>query len=265
MTDPLTAPPVLCGNYAFFFDLDGTLAELKPHPDQVSIPEPTRTALHQLAQQQSGALALISGRSMAELDALAAPYRFPLAGVHGAERRDIKGQDHIVTLPETLAGTLHQWLVDSMSAMPGCELENKGMAFALHYRQAPQHQQAIEQLAEQAVARFDGLAVQPGKCVVEIKPAGIHKGAAIAAFLQEEPFRGRTPVFVGDDLTDEAGFEVVNQAGGVSVKVGPGETLAHWRLARVADTHAWLQQLVQQERPALTDRRDGYESLSRSI
>ncbi len=263
MTDPLTAPPVLRGNYAFFFDLDGTLAEIKPHPDQVSIPEPIRMTLQQLAQQQQGALALISGRSMVELDALAAPYHFPLAGVHGAERRDIKGQTHIVRLPALLATELHQWLNDGMAALAGCEIENKGMAFALHYRQAPQHQQAVERLAHAAVDRFEGLALQPGKCVVEIKPAGIHKGAAIAAFMQEAPFQGRQPVFVGDDLTDEAGFEVVNLAGGLSVKVGQGKTQAQWRLADVAETHQWLRQLAQQH--ALTDRREGYESLGRRI
>lgn len=263
MTDPLTAPPVLSGQYAFFFDLDGTLAEIQTHPEQVTLPEAIRSTLHQLAQQQSGALALISGRSMTELDALAAPYRFPLAGVHGAEHRDINGQNFIVSLPTALAGEVQQWLEQAIAELTGCELENKGMAFALHYRQAPQHQQAIEQLAAKTVARFDGLALQPGKCVVEIKPAGINKGAAIHAFMQEAPFRGRIPVFVGDDLTDEAGFEVVNRAGGVSVKVGAGTTHARWRLESVAQTHKWLQQLTQQT--SRTDRRDGYESLSRSI
>ncbi|QKN81400.1 trehalose-phosphatase [Scandinavium goeteborgense] len=264
MTDPLTAPPVLRGNYAFFFDLDGTLADIKPHPDQVIIPGPIRMTLQQLAEQQAGALALISGRSMSELDALAAPYHFPLAGVHGAERRDIKGQTHIVRLPATLADALLEWLTAGMAPLTGCEVENKGMAFALHYRQAPQHQQAVEQLAAQAVSRFEGLALQPGKCVVEIKPTGINKGAAISAFMQEAPFLGRQPVFIGDDLTDEAGFDVVNLAGGVTVKVGPGETHAHFRLASVADTHQWLLELAQQQH-ALTDRREGYESLGRSI
>ncbi|MDX6019962.1 trehalose-phosphatase [Scandinavium sp. V105_16] len=263
MTDPLTVPPVLRGNYAFFFDLDGTLAEIKPHPDQVIIPESIRMALHQLAQQQQGALALISGRSMVELDGLAAPYHFPLAGVHGAERRDIKDQTHIVALPSTLAAEVEQWLTAGMATLPGSEIENKGMAFALHYRQAPQHQLAIERLAQDTVARFEGLALQPGKCVVEIKPAGINKGAAITAFMQEAPFRGRLPVFVGDDLTDEAGFDAVNAAGGISVKVGQGNTQAQWRLANVAETHRWVLQLAQQH--ALTDRREGYESLGRSI
>ncbi|MBB1201357.1 trehalose-phosphatase [Enterobacteriaceae bacterium 89] len=265
MTDPLTVPPVLRGNYAFFFDLDGTLAEIQPHPDQVTLPKPIIAALQKLAEQQNGALALISGRSMTELDSLVAPHRFPLAGVHGAERRDISGHKHIVSLPENLAQDLEQWLVEGLKPLAGCELENKGMAFALHYRQAQQHEQAIQQLAQQTVARFEGLALQPGKCVVEIKPAGINKGAAVEAFMAEAPFADRIPVFVGDDLTDEAGFAVVNQAGGISVKVGQGSTQAQWRLAGVTATHQWLLELIQQDNTALSDRRDGHESLSRSI
>ena len=104
MADLLTAPPVLPGHYAFFFDLDGTLAEIKPHPDLVAIPATVLQKLHQLSQMTEGAVALISGRSMAELDQLARPYRFPLAGVHGAERRDIHDQTHIVSLPVAFSG-----------------------------------------------------------------------------------------------------------------------------------------------------------------
>lgn len=265
MADTLSVPPVLTGNYAFFFDLDGTLAEIKPRPDQVVIPDSVRQALSALAQQQQGALALISGRSMVELDELAAPYRFPLAGVHGAERRDIKGQTHIVSLPSGQAGELELWLTEALRTLPGSKLECKGMAFALHYRQAPQHQQAIYALAEEAVHRFPELALQPGKCVVEIKPGGINKGSALNAFMQEVPFRGRIPVFVGDDMTDETGFDAVNTLGGISVKVGQGNTHAQWRLASVEGTHQWLAQIVRQQPHALTDRRDGYGSLSRSI
>jgi trehalose-phosphatase len=267
VADLLSVPPVPTGNFAFFFDLDGTLAEIKLHPDSVAIPEPVREALFRLAQHHQRALALISGRSMAELDRLASPYRFPLAGVHGAERRDINGKTHVVTLAQETARQVEQQLRCSMDAWPGCELEAKGMAFALHYRRAPEHEQAIMALAHSVVAQFPELALQPGKCVVEIKPKGINKGAAIAAFMQEAPFAGRQPIFIGDDLTDEAGFHTVNQLGGISIKIGAGETQANWRLPDVAAVHQWLQHAAdnQQEQNALTDRRDGYESLSRSI
>lgn len=268
MADLLSEPPVFSGNFAFFFDLDGTLADIKPHPDQVSVPPDILARLVRLAEMNDGAVALISGRSMAELDTLASPYRFPLAGVHGAERRDINGQIQTVALPDEIVTPLARALSDGMAALEGTELETKGMAFALHYRQAPQHEEAVYALARQMVTRYPQLAMQPGKCVVELKPAGINKGEAIKAFLQTPPFAGRKPVFIGDDLTDEHGFGVVNAKSGISVKVGSGATQAQWRLGSVNDVHQWLQRITdhqQKEKRALTNRRDGYESLSRSI
>ena len=267
MADLLSVPPVLTGTHAFFFDLDGTLADIKPQPHQVSIPVGVRAALRQLAQNNDGAVALISGRSMDELDALAGAGCFPLAGVHGAERRDISGQTHRVTLPETLVHALEQQLRNALVDLPGATLESKGMAFALHYRLAPQHQQAITELAERLVQRWPMLALQPGKCVLELKPQGVNKGEAIRAFMQEPPFVNKTPVFVGDDLTDEAGFKVINQMGGYAVKVGQGETDAKWRLDNVAAVHQWLLALIDNpsQKGTQTNRRDGYESLSRSI
>lgn len=267
MTASLILPPEQSVNCAYFFDLDGTLAEIKPFPDQVVVPKVILQCLQQLATHNADALALISGRSMVELDELTRPYRLPLAGVHGAERRDINGKTHIVSLPDSLLKALSAELTAALDALPGCELESKGMAFALHYRQAPEHQHAVLALAQAVVQRHPILALQPGKCVVEIKPRGVNKGEAIAAFMQEAPFRGRKPVFVGDDLTDEAGFSVVNQLSGVSVKVGGGETQARWRLPDVAAVHLWISNIANhgQQPDALTDRRDGYESLSRSI
>lgn len=268
MADTLTSPPLLSGNFAFFFDLDGTLATIKPHPDEVVVPPEVLQALNQLSLLNQGALALISGRSMAELDQLAEPYRFPLAGVHGAERRDIHGHSQIVTLPQELVQALHAQLSVALGWLPGTELEAKGMAFALHYRQAPQYQQEIQALAEQVVHDNPQLSLQPGKCVVEIKPRGIHKGEAISAFMHEAPFLGRTPVFFGDDLTDEHGFDVVNQLKGVSVKVGAGDTKANWRLATVPDVWQWVKEVAnkqQEEQIAQANRRKPYGSLSRSF
>lgn len=219
MADLLTAPPVLPGHYAFFFDLDGTLAGIKPHPDQVSIPEAVLQDLHQLSLMNEGALALISGRSMAELDLLASPYHFPLAGVHGAERRDIHDQTHIVSLPDALTQTLQKRLSAALADLRHrTGSQRHGLCPALS--PAPQHGDAVLALAQTVADAHPQLALQPGKCVVELKPKGINKGAAITAFMAEAPFKGRTPVFFGDDLTDEAGFRVVNQAGGIAVKVG---------------------------------------------
>ena len=267
MTASRTVPPELPANCAYFFDLDGTLAEIKPHPDQVIVPQTILQLLHRLATRNAGALALISGRSMAELDTLTHPFRFPLAGVHGAERRDIKGHTHIVRLPHDVERDISMLLHAALADMPGTTLETKGMAFALHYRQAPPHEAALLALAECVTRSWPQLALQPGKCVVEIKPKGTNKGEAIAAFMQEVPFVGRLPVFVGDDLTDEAGFGVVNRADGVSVKVGSGATQAMWRLSGVTDVWRWLEQIncPQQEQKATNDRRDDNESFSRSL
>lgn len=267
MTASLTLPPEQSVNCAYFFDLDGTLAEIKPFPDQVVVPKTILQCLHQLATQNADALALISGRSMVELDALTHPYRLPLAGVHGAERRDINGKTHIVTLPDALLRELDEQLRAALETMPGCELEHKGMAFALHYRQAPTYQSAALSLAQGIVKRYPILALQLGKCVVEIKPRGVNKGEAIATFMQEAPFQGRKPVFVGDDLTDEAGFNVVNQLGGMSVKVGKGDTQAQWRLPDVAAVQHWLISIAnnKQQPDAQNDRREGYGALSRNI
>ncbi|XXD09109.1 trehalose-phosphatase [Klebsiella sp. R445] len=267
MADQISVPPVPTGNYAFFFDLDGTLADIKPHPDQVVIPANALLALRQLVLQHNGAVALISGRSMAELDELTRPYRLPLAGVHGAERRDINGKTHIVSLPDALLKELDEQLQSALEKMPGCELERKGMAFALHYRQAPEYHHEALLLAQQLVKHYPILALQPGKCVVEIKPRGVNKGEAIATFMQEAPFQGREPVFVGDDLTDEAGFNVVNRLGGMSVKVGSGDTQAHWHLPDVAAVQHWLLSIAnnRQQPDARNDRRDGHGTLNRHI
>ncbi len=267
MAEVASVPPLLSGNLAFFFDLDGTLAEIKPHPDQVYIPAAVRTLLQKMSLMSGGALALISGRSMTELDKLATPFHFPLAGVHGAERRDINDKTHVVTLPEPVVTALHQHLSNALLQLPGTELEAKGMAFALHYRQAPEAEEAIFELAQQMTQRFPELALQPGKCVVELKPLGIDKGAAIRAFMQEAPFAGRTPIFIGDDLTDEAGFKQVNALGGVTIKVGNGDTIANFRLANVRMVYHWLGKLTQhiEQQKSEILRGEDYESLSGSL
>jgi trehalose 6-phosphate phosphatase len=267
VAEPLTVIPDLSANYAYFFDLDGTLAAIQPQPDQVVVPQKILSLLHRLAEHNAGALALISGRSMAELDALAKPFRFPLAGVHGAERRDINGRTQVVQLPAELKREVSARLHAGMAGLDGIRLEVKGMAFALHYRQAPQHEAILQALARRITQRWPQLALQQGKCVVEIKPAGASKGEAIAAFMQEAPFAGRVPLFFGDDLTDENGFSVVNRLGGLSVRVGEGETQAKWRLAGVPEVWHWLECVVnpQQKQKVMNDRSEGYGSFSRSI
>lgn len=242
MTDQAPEPPLRLDAYAFFFDLDGTLAEIQPTPEQVVVPPEVCHTLHTLFTGNDGALALISGRPIAELDALIAPLVLPAAGIHGAERREIDGQRHETPLPNDIVGALQDALTHGLTSLPGCRLENKGASFALHYRQAPNYKPEVTALAESLCLRYPQLTVQTGKCVVELKPRGANKGAAINTFMQSPPFAGRTPLFIGDDTTDEAGFRQVNALGGISVKVGPGPSEAHYRLANVAAVHLWLTQ-----------------------
>jgi len=239
-----TFPTLEGGLYAFFFDVDGTLAAIQSRPDAVFIPEQVVDQLQQLSALSQGALALVSGRPIEQLDALAAPWRGPAAGVHGAERRDADGKMQRISLPVEVEQELRTELQNAMALWPGTQLEIKGMAFALHYRQAMQHEQDVMRLAEQSVKRFPGLALQPGKCVVEIKPLGIDKGAAIRDFMQQAPFAGRIPVFIGDDLTDEKGFLAVNAMQGISIKVGEGSTQARYRLNNVEAVYGWLERTL---------------------
>lgn len=236
-------PPLQAATrYAFFFDVDGTLAAIKPRPEDVSVPASALDNIKRLAERCGGAVALISGRPVEQLDALASPLVLPMAGVHGAERRDSDGHITRISLAPATVTALNRELTSAIAALPGTQLESKGMAFALHYRQAPHYQQAVEQLAASMVARFPELVQQPGKCVVELKPRGVNKGAAIEEFMRHPPFSGRVPVFLGDDLTDEAGFSVVNALGGLSIKVGSGSSCARGHLSDVAAVYRWLEQ-----------------------
>lgn len=254
-------------HYAFFFDVDGTLATLQSRPEEVFIPETVIASLDGLSRLSDGALALVSGRPISELDALISPLHLPLAGIHGAERRDADNHLTRCTLPYETITALTSLLKQQMASMPGTQLEIKGIAFALHYRRAAHFQQQIQALAESVTGKFPELTLQPGKCVVEIKPKGVNKGAAIAEFMQQAPFMDRIPVFIGDDLTDEAAFVKVNAMNGISVKVGEGQTEAAYRLPDVAAVSQWLAQtLLQLDQDKLTSvRSQGYESFSGRI
>ncbi|SFM92853.1 trehalose 6-phosphate phosphatase [Izhakiella capsodis] len=240
------APVVTLDNHAFFFDVDGTLAAIQSRPDEVFIPSSVITCLQKLSVGCGNALALVSGRPLSELDALTAPLRLPLAGVHGAERRDVAGKVHCISLPDEVSKSVLQQLRQVLATLPGTLLESKGMAFALHFRNAPEYADEVQDLAEKMVMQFPQLVLQPGKCVVELKPKGVDKGLALHQFMQEALFSGRIPVFVGDDVTDETGFGVVNALGGVAIKVGQGQTQASFRMDNVEEVHRWLEKLTSQ-------------------
>ena len=231
-------------NIALFLDVDGTLLEIAATPAAVRVPAALRNTLQLAAKREDGALALISGRTIAELDALFAPHRFLGAGMHGVEMRDSKGEvTHPVIDPRQL-DPARDVLEELVTHYKGLLLEDKGTALALHFRQAPQHERAVMVvMAEVADHLRDKFVLRDGKCVLELTPRGYSKRAAIEAFMREPPFVGRTPVFIGDDVTDEDGFEAVNALGGYSVRVGDmAATAAKFRFSSVSTVIAWLRE-----------------------
>ena len=186
-------------------------------------------------------MAIISGRSIAEMDKLFDGFRPAVAGQHGTERRDAAGHISRHELPLERLAPVRARLAEAEARHPGLLLEDKGLSLALHYRRAPRLGGYAHRLLR-GVQRQLGpeYGVQRGKRVVELKPAGRHKGIAVLEFMGEPPFHGRVPVFLGDDDSDEVAFAVVNELGGYSVKVGRGSTLARWRLRGVQEVRAWL-------------------------
>ncbi len=229
-------------NWAFLIDLDGTLVEIVGHPEHAELTPAGRQALSSLYERAGGAVALISGRSIASIDRIVAPLYPPAAGIHGAERRDAAGRMlRAPPVAEDLIARARWELGRVASAEEGVLLEDKGDALAVHYRGAPDLEVRLRGLVDRLAASSGGaLEAQPGKCVIELRPSGHDKGGAARAFMAEPPFTGRRPVFLGDDLTDEDGFRAVQAMGGAAIKVGAGATVAEWRLPGPEAVIAWL-------------------------
>lgn len=230
---------------ALFLDIDGTLADIADSPADVKIDTGLLHLVERIHRTSGGAIALISGRSIHDVDRLFAPLRLAIAGQHGIERRDASGIVHthaFATAPlREMAERVRKFAVGH----PGVDIEEKGFTLAVHYRRAPDLGEQVRMLLEQMVAALDStFRLQPGKMVLEVKPAGRDKGTAILEFMNEPPFHGRIPIFVGDDATDEYGFTVINRLGGHSIKVGPEPSVARWRLPDVDAARCWLAQLM---------------------
>lgn len=232
--------------WALFLDVDGTLVEIATTPHAVRVAPSLLPLLERLRSLCDGALALVSGRRLADLDALFAPLHLPAAGLHGAERRRADGGLAPVPLDAGLLDGVRPALLGFTAARPGLFLEDKGGSLAIHYRKAPQYGAALRRLARGLAAAEPRLRLIEGRKVVELQPRGCDKGLAIAAFQDEPPFRGRRPVFAGDDTTDEDGFLAVNRLGGVSIKVRQNETrvrppsAARFRVDSGAALRDWL-------------------------
>jgi trehalose 6-phosphate phosphatase len=227
---------------AFFFDFDGTLVELASTPDGIFVPRSVPDILTALRRATNGAVAVVSGRGIDNIDSFLSMPDLPVAGMHGAERRDSNGDMQRIGFNDERLLRMEHALEKVVSANPGMLLEIKGAALALHYRNAPEREAAARAATEKLVQEFaDAYVLQPGKMVYEIKPKDVDKGRAVRAYMSEPPFTGRKPVFIGDDLTDEKGFAVVNEFDGLSIKIGPGDTVARARIESVELLLDWLQ------------------------
>jgi trehalose 6-phosphate phosphatase len=240
----MRAPFIPETNIALFLDVDGTLLELAPTPDEVRVPASLRNTLKLTSENLSGAMALISGRSIKVLDRLFAPLVLPAAGHHGLERRTYDGRILSPEIDRNLLASPRQQLRELEFANPGLLLEDKGNALAFHYRRAPAFEKTIHDKVYELVKPIsDKFIVRPGKFVFEIAPRGASKRIAIESFMQEAPFRGRVPVFLGDDVTDEDGFAAVNEMNGISVHVGTTHnSVARHQLASVTSVISWLRE-----------------------
>ncbi len=235
-------------DWALFLDVDGTLLEIASIPAAVRVPKRAIRVLASLHPRLDGAIALVTGRRIADLDALFAPLRLPAAGVHGAERRDAAGHATASDRGARLAPA-RRVLAAWQAAHTGTVLEDKGAALALHYRAAPEWEGEARRVVIEALAAVGpDFHLQEGKKVLEIKANAAGKGSAIEAFMDEAPFRGRCPVFIGDDLTDEDGFDAVNRLGGHSIAVGLDRpTRARWRLRDEQEVLSWLESGAEEE------------------
>ena len=226
--------------WALFLDFDGTLIDFAATPDEVVVPPGLPTVLVACADALDGAVAIVSGRPIAGLDAMLHPLRLPAAGLHGLELRLADGTvEQAAHGAAGLAG-LRAWFMSLVQEDARLVVEDKGSSMALHFRRAPEREQELRAFVAAAATRHNGHQVMHGKMVVEVRPAHADKGTAIACILKTPPFAGRTPVFAGDDTTDEDGFAVVNGHGGISVKVGEGASAATFRVPDVAALRNWL-------------------------
>ncbi len=233
--------PPFAKNWAFFLDIDGSLLDIAATPKAVHTARADCRLVAALYDKADGALALVSGRSLKMIDELFSPMRLPAAGQLGVERRDARGKVRQPSFSLEMLERAAEPIRSFAKRHAGLVFEDKGYSMALHYRLAPRLAGAAHAVVREAArSAGGGMEVQRGKMVAELKPTGHDKGRAIEAFMREKPFAGRLPVFLGDDLTDEHGFRVVDRMGGYAIKVGPGPTVAHWRVPSPAAARAWL-------------------------
>jgi trehalose 6-phosphate phosphatase len=240
----VNAVPLPTTAWCLFLDVDGTLLELADHPGAVSVDPALKRLLAQLRSAASGAVALVSGRTLADLDRLFDDLRLPLAGLHGCERRNARDELHVAPVAIEQLADVRAGLERLVARHEGLFLEDKGAGLALHFLRARELEHELRaEVALLAAPLVPKFALLDGHAVIEIKPAAHTKDSAVSAFMEEEPFRGRQPIFIGDDTTDYGGFAAVRRFGGLAIAVGP-RVKSEWWLPGPADVRQWLGELA---------------------
>ena len=231
-----------------FLDVDGTLLDVRPLPGEVKVDRQLLDLLDRLHSHLNGALALISGRPIEELTRMFAPLHIPMAGIHGFERRSGRGTIHRPTLPRSRLDGVREAITPLVGGSPGLLLEDKGCALALHFRRAPDSAQTAVQAMQRCASELGtGFELLEGRCVIEIKPACQNKATAVEAFMQEDPFAGLIPIYIGDDRSDCDGFCAVRRHWGVDIAVGE-RVEARWQLEDPSAVRDWLSRFAAQGR-----------------
>ena len=249
MTDSISAIlSALPEPVAILTDFDGTLVEIAPSPDAVAVPDHLPGLINRSIESHGGAFAIVSGRKLTDIDSFLPELALTIYGGHGAERR-VGGQE-ITPAPSLTeaAQAISNRLRKTFEGTSGILIEAKPAGVAVHYRAAPELEDDAVSALTRAVDEFQSFHVIRGKMVVEARPVGADKGAAVDALLALPQFSGRTPIFLGDDVTDEDGFAAVARHGGVGVKIGPGDTIARYRLPDVSSTYQLLEAFAARER-----------------
>ena len=238
---------------AILLDIDGTLLDLAPTPREVWVPPGLSKTLNRLLMRTSGALAMVSGRSLNDIDLIFAPDQFPSVGGHGAEMRIETDSGAVATHAPPMDKELKRRLAVIAKLSPGILLEDKGYSLALHYRLAPHAEKAIYEAVSLIRADLPNAPIEvlPGKCVCEIKHSGFNKATGVRELMSREPFKGRRPLFVGDDVTDEMVFSIMPELGGLAFSVGRRAKGVAGYFDDPGDVRAWLAHLLDDERTAM--------------
>jgi trehalose 6-phosphate phosphatase len=246
MSAPLPAPPLPRPEqrWALFLDVDGCLLDFADDPAAVRVSPALHALLQALHDRLDGALALVSGRRVNDLDRLFGTPPWALAGLHGHDLRHADGRHRRIGVAPADQARMRAAVQALAAQLEGVQVEDKQHAMALHCRRDPRRLPALREAAEAVAATLPGYELQPGNLVMEFKPAGMDKGRAVEELMQHPPFAGRTPVYLGDDLTDEHAFAAINRIGGLSVRVGNREpSHARFTLSSPVAVHAWLERV----------------------